>query len=120
MIFYQARGARERTARRSTNTRRQVMRSRFWTTVIATVLLTPATGVLAQAFPVKLVRLVIPFAVGGSSDANARIVGPALAERWKQQVLIEPRPGAATVIGADYVAKSPPDGYVLLVTTSQV
>ena len=96
------------------------MRTRFWTTVIATVLLTPANGVLAQAYPVKLVRLVIPFAVGGSSDANARIVGPALAERWKQQVLIEPRPGAATVIGADYVAKSPPDGYVLLITTSQV
>ena len=96
------------------------MRSTLWTTVIATVLLAPAPGVFAQAFPVKMVRLVIPFAVGGSSDANARIVGPALAERWKQQVLIEPRPGAATVIGADYVAKSPPDGYILLLTTSQV
>jgi tripartite-type tricarboxylate transporter receptor subunit TctC len=96
------------------------MRSTLWATVIATVLLVPAPGIFAQAFPVKMVRIVIPFAVGGSSDASARIVGPALSERWKQQVLIEPRPGAGTVVGADYVAKSPPDGYILLVTTSQV
>ncbi len=87
--------------------------------LLSSVVIHPAP-VAAQSFPVKMVRLVIPFAVGGSSDANARIVGPALSERWKQQVLIEPRPGAATVIGADYVAKSPPDGYTLLLTTAQV
>lgn len=96
------------------------VRSAFWSAASAALLLASAHGVFAQPFPTKLVRLVIPFAVGGSSDGNARIVGPALAERWKQQVLIEPRPGAGTVIGADYVAKSPPDGYTLLLTTTQV
>ena len=57
-------------------------------------------------FPSKLVRLVIPFAVGGSGDASARIIAPPLTERWKQQVIIDPRPGAATVLGTDIVAKS--------------
>lgn len=55
------------------------MRSVLWTTVIATALLAPAHAVLAQAFPGKMVRLVIPFPVGGSSDANARIIIPFLS-----------------------------------------
>lgn len=71
------------------------------------------------AFPSKLVRLVIPFAVGGSADASARIIAPYLTERWKQQVIIDPRPGAATVLGTDIVAKSPPDGYTLMVNSTQ-
>jgi len=95
------------------------MRSTLWTTLIATALLAPAHTGFAQAFPGKLVRFVIPFAVGGSSDANARIIGPPLSERWKQQVIVEPRPGAATVVGTDYVAKSPPDGHTLLLTSTQ-
>ena len=95
------------------------MRSALWTTVIVTALLAPAQSVFAQAFPVKMVRMVIPFPVGGSSDANARIIGPYLAERWKQQVIVDPRPGAATVIGTDHVAKSPPDGHTLLLTSTQ-
>ena len=95
------------------------MRSALWTTVIATALLAPAHAVLAQAFPGKMVRLVIPYPVGGSSDANARIISPFLAERWKQQVIVEPRPGAATIVGTDYVAKSPPDGHTLLLTSTQ-
>ena len=71
------------------------------------------------AFPSKLVRLVIPFAVGGSADASARIIAPYLTERWKQQVIIDPRPGAATVLGTDIVAKSAPDGYTLMVNSTQ-
>jgi tripartite-type tricarboxylate transporter receptor subunit TctC len=63
--------------------------------------------------------LVIPFAVGGSGDASARIVAPFLTERWKQQVIIDPRPGAATVVGTDIVAKSPPDGHTLMVNSTQ-
>ncbi len=78
----------------------------------------PST-VSGQAFPAKIVRFVIPFAVGGSSDANGRIIAPPLTERWKQQVIIEPRPGAATVLGTDVVAKSPPDGHTLLITSTQ-
>ena len=95
------------------------MRSALWNTVIATALLAPAHAVLAQAFPGKLVRLVIPYPVGGSSDANARIISPFLSERWKQQVVIDPRPGAASVMGTDLVAKSPPDGHTLLVNSTQ-
>ena len=95
------------------------MRSALWTTLIAAALLAPAHAVLAQAFPGKMVRFVIPFPVGGSSDANARIIIPPLTERWKQQILVDPRPGAATVIGTDYVAKSPPDGHTLLLTSTQ-
>lgn len=75
--------------------------------------------VSAQTYPTKLVRMVIPFPVGGSSDANARIINPHLIERWKQQVIVDPRPGAATVVGTEHVAKSPPDGYTLLLTSTQ-
>lgn len=78
----------------------------------------PAAAPVA-GFPSKLVRLVIPFAVGGSSDANGRIIVPPLTERWKQQIIIEPRPGAATVLGTDIVAKSPPDGHTLLISSTQ-
>jgi tripartite-type tricarboxylate transporter receptor subunit TctC len=89
------------------------------TMVIAAALLTPTHAVFAQTFPNKMVRVVIPFTVGGSSDANGRIIAPYLTERWKQQVMIEPRPGAATVVGTEFVAKSPPDGHILLLTSTQ-
>lgn len=78
-----------------------------------------AAPAVAQTFPAKTVRLVIPFPVGGSSDANARIIMPPLGERWKQQILVDPRPGAATVVGTDLVAKSAPDGHTLLLTSNQ-
>lgn len=71
------------------------------------------------AYPSKMVRIVMPFAPGGSSDANARIIAPPLTERWKQQILIDPRPGAATVLGTDIAAKSPPDGHTLLINSTQ-
>jgi tripartite-type tricarboxylate transporter receptor subunit TctC len=95
------------------------MRSAICTTIIVTGLLVPAQTILAQSFPDKTVRIVIPFAVGGSSDHNSRILQPHLTERWKQQIVIEPRPGAASTVGTDYVAKSAPDGYTLLSTSTQ-
>jgi tripartite-type tricarboxylate transporter receptor subunit TctC len=95
------------------------MRSALWIALIAPALIAPAHAVFAQAFPGKMVRYVIPFPVGGSSDANARIIGPYLTERWKQQVVVDPRPGAATVIGTDHVAKSAPDGHTLLINSTQ-
>jgi tripartite-type tricarboxylate transporter receptor subunit TctC len=88
-------------------------------TVIAAMLLAPAHSALAQAFPGKLVRLIIPFPTGSSTDAQARIIGPPLAERWKQQVITDSRPGATTIIGTELVAKSPPDGHTLLFTSIQ-
>jgi len=70
----------------------------------------------AQNFPTKPVRLVVPFPPGGGADALARLMAPKLGERWKQQVLIDNRPGASGHIGADAVAQSAPDGYTMLLT----
>ncbi len=72
----------------------------------------------AQTYPAKPLRFVIPFAPGGSSDANARIISERLAERLGQPVIIDSKPGANTIIGTDHVAKSPPDGYTVLLTST--
>ena len=77
-----------------------------------------AGSVCAQGFPNKPVRIVIPFATGGSTDANARIINDKLAALWGQPVIVESKPGANTVIGSDFVAKSAPDGYTLLLTST--
>lgn len=71
------------------------------------------TGGANAAFPDHTVRIVVGFAPGGS-DISARIIGQKLNELWKQPVVIDNRPGAAGNIGADIVAKSPPDGYTIL------
>lgn len=82
------------------------------------VALTALPGVQAQGFPNKAVRIVIPFAPGGSTDANARIINDKLSALWGQPVIVESKPGANTVIGSDFVAKSAPDGYTLLLTST--
>lgn len=64
----------------------------------------------AAEYPVKPVRLVVPFAPGGSSDSVARMVGAKLTEAWGQQIIVENRPGASTNIGSTFVARSVPDG----------
>jgi tripartite-type tricarboxylate transporter receptor subunit TctC len=71
---------------------------------------------LAQAYPSKAVRLIVPFAAGGSTDIIGRTIAQKLNETWGQPVLVDNRPGGSTVIGTDVVAKSAPDGYTLLVT----
>jgi len=70
---------------------------------------------LAQ-YPTKPVHLVVPYPAGGAVDAFARVLSQHLSEVWGQQVIVDNRPGASTVIGADQVAKSTPDGYTLLLT----
>ena len=82
------------------------------------VALTACRDAQAQGFPNKPVRIVIPFAPGGSTDANARIINDKLSALWGQPVIVESKPGANTVIGSDYVAKSAPDGYTLLLTST--
>ena len=68
----------------------------------------------AQTYPTKPVRIIVPQAPGGASDALARIIGQRLSERWHQPVVVENRAGAGGLIGTDAVAKSAPDGYTLL------
>ncbi|HET7597308.1 MAG TPA: tripartite tricarboxylate transporter substrate binding protein [Burkholderiales bacterium] len=94
------------------------MRTKFGSMVLAASLLA-ACPLQAQTYPSKVVRMVIPFPVGGSSEANARIINPHLSERWKQQVILDTRPGAATAVGTEHVVKSPPDGYTILLTSTQ-
>jgi tripartite-type tricarboxylate transporter receptor subunit TctC len=68
----------------------------------------------AQPYPAKPIRIVVPFPVGGIADTFARAIGAKLADAWGQPVVIENKTGAGGNIGADFVAKSPPDGYTLV------
>ena len=68
----------------------------------------------AQAYPARPVRIVVPFAAGGSTDITARLIGQWLSERLSQQFVIENRPGAGSNIGTELVVNAPPDGYTLL------
>jgi len=75
-----------------------------------------AAAAQAQTYPSKPIRLVVPYAAGGTSDILARQIGPKLTEAWSQAVVVENRTGANGNVGADFVAKSAPDGYTLLIT----
>ena len=89
--------------------------------LVATVLLaTPAlvgNDALAQTYPARPVRIVVPFPAGGAVDTVARALGQKLIEAWKQPALVDNRPGAGGNIAADFVAKAPGDGYTVLITT---
>ena len=82
------------------------------------LLLAGATSVLAQAYPTRPVRLVVGFTPGGGVDINARLLAPKLGEYLGQQVIVENKPGAGTNIANEFVAKSAPDGYTLLINTA--
>jgi tripartite-type tricarboxylate transporter receptor subunit TctC len=71
----------------------------------------------AQAYPSRPVRIVVPFAAGGSTDIIARLIGQWLSERLGQQFVIENRPGAGSNIGTEVVVNAPPDGYTSVVMT---
>ena len=84
--------------------------------ILATVFL--ANAALAQNFPSKPIRVIVPFPPGGGTDIVARTVTPKMAEILGQPFVIENRAGAGGNIGTEVVAKSPPDGYTLLVASA--
>ncbi|MPZ46367.1 MAG: tripartite tricarboxylate transporter substrate binding protein [Betaproteobacteria bacterium] len=86
---------------------------------IACVVLGSSAGTaFAQAYPVKPVRIVVPSSAGGGTDIITRVLAPELSKRLGQQVVVDNRPGAGTMIGIEMVAKSPADGYTLLMGLS--
>jgi len=90
------------------------------TLLLATSVLAAAPGALAQGgqFPNRPLRLVVPFPPGGSVDPLARVIGQRMGESLGQQVIVDNRPGGNTVIGTEFVARAPADGYTLLLTAS--
>ena len=91
---------------------------RHTTCAVAAALALAAGVANAQDYPVKTVRIIVPFGAGSATDALARIIAPRMTEMWGQQVIVENRPGAGSVVGTSVVAKSPPDGYTLLVVSA--
>ena len=87
-------------------------------TILTAALATPFAARAQGAWPNKPVRIVVPFAPGGAIDALVRVIGDALTTRLGQQVLVDPKPGANTIVGSDIVAKAAPDGYTFLITTN--
>ena len=79
------------------------------------LLLAWSCGAAAQAWPSKPIRVIVPYPAGGFYDTIARLVGPKMTEDFGQPVIVENRVGAGGIVGTDYVAKSPPDGYTLMV-----
>src|SRR5262245_66423333 len=68
----------------------------------------------AQSYPAKPIHLIVPYPAGGGTDFFARLVGQKMSELIGQPIVVENKPGAATNLGADFVAKAPPDGYTML------
>ncbi|HEX6007846.1 MAG TPA: tripartite tricarboxylate transporter substrate-binding protein, partial [Burkholderiales bacterium] len=90
------------------------MKSRW---ILAFVVCLAGQAFAAQGYPVRPVRLVIPYPPGGPTDFVGRLVGQKLSPLLKQQVVVDNRPGAGTIIGSEIVARAAPDGYTLLFGT---
>jgi tripartite-type tricarboxylate transporter receptor subunit TctC len=86
--------------------------------IMAGACFTPVEASLAQDYPSRPVRIIVPFAAGGPADVYGRVVGQYLSEALKQPFIIEDRPGAGSILGTDAVAKSAADGYTLLVMSN--
>src|SRR5499427_1702935 len=76
------------------------------------------SGAAAERYPDRPIHIIVPFPPSGPASVVAEVVGPQLGERLEQKVVIENRTGANGILGSDFVAKAPPDGYTLLLATS--
>ena len=93
---------------------------RAWLVLVALAMVTFAGVASAQAYPNRTIRLVVADAPGGAPDQLARLLVDKLADGVGQPVIVDNRAGAGGVVGAEIVAKSPPDGYTLLLTTTAI
>src|SRR5690349_13981638 len=84
----------------------------------ALILLCAPSGAWAQGYPTKPIRIVVGFPPGGGNDIIARLVGAKMQESWGEPVVIDNKPGANSIIASEFVAKSAPDGYTLLVNAT--
>jgi len=95
---------------------------RRWIAAVLSAMTTGATALSweahAQEYPARAVKIIVPFAAGGPADACARFVGQHLQDALEQSFVVENRPGAGAVIGTEAVAKSPADGYTLLMMSN--
>ena len=94
------------------------MKKGLFVALLAGAALAAAASVLAQGFPSKPIKIIVPFTPGGGNDVYARVVAQKLLERLGQPVLVENKPGAGGSIGTEFVAKSAPDGYTLLIASN--
>jgi tripartite-type tricarboxylate transporter receptor subunit TctC len=94
------------------------MKTRYLWQLVCVMSLCWSPVVCAQSYPAKPIRFYTPYPPGGTTDILARIVGAKMHEAWGQPVVVEAKPGAGGNIGADFVAKSTPDGYTLLMGAS--
>jgi tripartite-type tricarboxylate transporter receptor subunit TctC len=81
---------------------------------------THAAAQSADKYPERPIKIIVPYAPGGSTDIIARVLGQKMTENWNQQVIVETRPGAATVIGMTAAVTAPPDGYTLVINGSNL
>ena len=93
-------------------TRRQLLK------VLPAISMAGATASLAQSYPARSVKLIVPFPPGGSTDVVARLMAQRLGDALKQPVVVENKPGVGSVLGTDFVAKATPDGYTLVMAAN--
>ena len=106
--------------RREDERANSLLRFCYFTLIVAlslTAIVAPVC--LAQEYPVKPIRIIALSSPGSGPDIVGRLVGSKLTEAWGQQVIVDPRPGATGIVGAEIAAKSPPDGYTLVIITSR-
>ncbi|MGZ8265811.1 MAG: tripartite tricarboxylate transporter substrate-binding protein, partial [Burkholderiales bacterium] len=90
---------------------------RNWKPGIAVALLAAGACAGAADYPARPIRLIVPYAAGGSTDTVARVIAQRLSQTWPQQVVVDNRTGAGTIFGTEIAARATPDGHTLLMAT---